>query len=116
MKDRDQVEVLTQWLRPFHGYKQRNLSRALRGLDLGKSSTKLESRGRCDFRLEQSDLIKHDPQRLLTQMLVLDVDGDAEQADVTRLEFWQKIRGDDVPARPAQEETERQIVMKIYQP
>src|SRR3982751_1901470 len=115
MKDRDEIEILAQRFGPFHREKQSDLSRALRPLDLGKTAAKRQARSGFDFRLEQRDLVQHDPEPLFPEILVLDVNGKAKQTNVTRFKFRQKIRRDDIPAWPTQKETERQIEMKIDQ-
>ena len=109
MKDVEQMEIVAQRLGPFHREEKRNSIFPRSLLNLGKGPAEHETRRRFQLRFEQRHLIQRHAQRLLPQKSVLDIKRDAEQADVTRLKLRQEIRRDDIPARLAQKENERQI-------
>src|SRR5689334_20600398 len=72
VKNREQMEIISQRLRTFHCEKKRNFFLGAGAFDLGKISAKLQLRRLRDLPPKERDLVKRDTQAF-RQILVFDV-------------------------------------------
>ena len=106
MEDLKKVGIMIQRFGAFHGQNESDPVFRLRTLHIRKRSAEHQPRRRLNLGMKNSDLIERDFQSLIRQIFVFYVNRDSEEADVTGLEFGEKIGGNDVSAPAIPKKTE----------
>jgi hypothetical protein len=109
----EQIQILAQRLNTFHGDDQSNFARRPRARDFVIALANGQALCVSHLGIQACDLVEADTQSHLGQITVLYINGDSQQANVSRLEFRQKMRHQHTGPVALLIQIDQQIEMKI---